>query len=59
VKILHIKDPFSGKTLIKIRDPKIPISNFTNNGEKCVDLQKIMRDKNNVTPDFGFDVAEI
>jgi hypothetical protein len=41
-----------------LRDPKIPIKGFTNDGEKCIDLNAVFSDRA-VTPDFGFDVNEI
>lgn len=44
--------------LTKIRNPQVPITGFTNNGEKCANLKKIMEDKA-TSPDFGFDQSEI
>ena len=54
---MHIKDPITNKTLVKLRDPKLAIKGFTNGGEKCINLHKFMREKC-VTPDFGFDVDD-
>jgi hypothetical protein len=58
IKVLHIKDPLTGQTLVRIRDPKLKLKGFTNRGEKCINLQKFMRDKRS-SPDFGFDNDEI
>lgn len=55
---VHLKDPLTNKTLVKLHNPKLAIKGYTNQGEKCVNLSKDMCEKC-VTPDFGFDIAEI
>ena len=54
---MHIKDPVTGQTLIRLRDPKLAIKGFSDRGAKCINLHKFMRETN-VTPDFGFDATE-
>lgn len=55
---LLVKDPLTNKTLVKLRNPKLAIKGYANSGQKCINLNKCMLEKC-ITPDFGFDIAEI
>ena len=40
VQVLHIKDPISNQTLIRLRNPKLAIKGFNGpQGHKCINLQ--------------------
>jgi hypothetical protein len=49
-----LTDPITKRTMVTIKNPKIKISRFLNNGDNCIDLAKFMNEID-VTPDFGFD----
>lgn len=55
---MSIKDPTANnRTLLVLKNPKVPIKGFRNGVGKCVNLHSIMREGCGV-PDFGFDQDE-
>jgi len=54
---LKLIDPHTNRTLCNIRAPKLKIGRYNEDGARCIDLHRYMRDLN-VTPDFGFDADD-
>jgi len=55
LRCLTLLDPITKRVLCSIRNPKVKISGFKNNGENCIDLQQFMRENNH---NFWFDPDE-
>ena len=45
VNILHINDPITNHTLIRLRNPKLAIKGFHNHGNRCINLHQVLKDE--------------